>query len=121
SQTKTPKKQRPPQRQKRQPGTQGKMRPKPILDDPNYHGCGNLGSRVALITGGDSGIGAATAIAYAKEGADVVVVYLREHTDAKETAAQVNRYGRECLLIAGDISSSAFCARAVKRAISHFG
>ena len=95
--------QRPPQHQSRQPGLETPMRPRPKSDDPQQGGCGKLLDKVALITGGDSGIGRAVAVAYAKEGADTVVVYLDERDDAKETQRLVEKQGRRCLLIAGDV------------------
>lgn len=109
------KKLRPPQHQKRQPGLEFKMRPRPKSGASNYIGCGKLRDRVALITGGDSGIGRAVAVLFAKEGADVAVVYFNEHTDAKETKRLVENQGRQCLLIAGDIGREKFCQSAVKQ------
>ena len=108
------KKLRPPQHQKRQPGRQYKMRPQPKSGTSDYVGCGKLRDRIALITGGDSGIGRAVAVLYAKEGADVVVVYFNEHKDARETRRLVENQGRKCLLIAGDVGREKFCRAAVK-------
>src|SRR5438045_7346429 len=104
---------RPPQRQKRQPGRQYKMRPQPKSGTSDYVGCGKLRDKVALITGGDSGIGRAVAVLFAKEGADVSVVYLNEHKDARETKRLVEAQGRKCVLIAGDIGNEKFCRSAV--------
>src|SRR5256885_10998590 len=107
------KKVRPPQHQKRQPGRQSKMRPQPQSGASDYLGCGKLRDRVALITGGDSGIGRAVAVLYAKEGADLAVIYFNEHKDARETKRLVEAQGRKCLLIAGDIGNENFCRMAV--------
>jgi NAD(P)-dependent dehydrogenase (short-subunit alcohol dehydrogenase family) len=115
------KQQFPPQHQDEQPGKQGQMTPEPIDEDPNYRGSGKLEGKVALITGGDSGIGRSVAICYAKEGADVVVVYFNEHEDARATQAKVEEQGRRCLLIAGDIKQEDFCRDAVERAVREMG
>jgi NAD(P)-dependent dehydrogenase (short-subunit alcohol dehydrogenase family) len=115
------KKLRPPQHQKRRPGREYKMRPRPKSGASDYLGCGKLRDRVALITGGDSGIGRAVAILFAKEGADVAVVYLNEHKDARETKRLVESQGRKCLLIAGDIGRERFCQTAVKQAKRDLG
>src|SRR5262245_55701858 len=115
------KRQRPAQTQRRQPGLEAPMRPQPVTIAPDYHGCRKLAGRVAIITGGDSGIGRAVAVAFAREGADVAVIYLDEHTDSRETARQVEESGRKCQLIAGDIGKEAFCERAVKTTIRRFG
>jgi NAD(P)-dependent dehydrogenase (short-subunit alcohol dehydrogenase family) len=112
---------RPPQHQKRQPGRQHKMRPQPKSGTTDYIGCGKLRDRIALITGGDSGIGRAVAVLFAKEGADVAVVYLNEHKDARATKRLVERQGRKCLLIAGDIGREKFCQDAVKKAKRDLG
>jgi NAD(P)-dependent dehydrogenase (short-subunit alcohol dehydrogenase family) len=112
---------RPVQRQNRQPGIEAKMRPLPESDRPETAGTGKLAGQVALITGGDSGIGRAVAIAFAKEKADVVIAYLDEHEDARESERLVREQGRECLLIAGDIGREAFCQRAVAATIKKFG
>ena len=109
--------QRPPQRQKRQPGLEHKMKPRPEFEDTAYRGVGKLKDNVAIITGGDSGIGRAVAVAFAKEGAQVAVLYLNEHRDAKETCVQVEKYGRECLLIAGDVADESLCQKAVRQTI----
>lgn len=109
--------QRPEQHQDRQPGLESEMRPKPQADDPSYRGSGKLRGKVALITGGDSGIGRAAAIAFAKEGADVAVLYLDEHKDAEETRSLVEEYGQTCLLIAGDIGDEKFCKRAIQQTV----
>jgi NAD(P)-dependent dehydrogenase (short-subunit alcohol dehydrogenase family) len=82
-----------------QPGIEWMMVPRPIYDNPYYHGSEKLANKVAIITGGNSGIGRAVAVAFAKEGADVAIVYLYERSDAFETKAAVERLGRRCLLI----------------------
>jgi NAD(P)-dependent dehydrogenase (short-subunit alcohol dehydrogenase family) len=97
------------------------MRPRPRSADPKQRGSGKLSGKVSLITGGDSGIGRAVAIAFAKEGADVGIVYLDEHDDAKETKRLVEEHGARCVLIAGDIGDEAFCRRAVARVVKALG
>jgi NAD(P)-dependent dehydrogenase (short-subunit alcohol dehydrogenase family) len=109
--------QRPAQHQDRQPGLESQMRPQPQADDRSYQGSNKLRGKVALITGGDSGIGRAVAIAFAKEGAQVVVVYLNEHKDAEETRALVEAYGQTCLLIPGDVGDDKLCRRAIRQTI----
>lgn len=111
----------PPQHQLQQPGLQTEMNPQPISEDPSYRGSGKLKDKVALISGGDSGIGRAVAIYFAKEGADVAIIYLSEHEDAEETKRQVEQEDRKCLLIAGDIGDEQFCKEAVKQTIKQFG
>src|SRR5215210_3571234 len=90
------------------PGTESKMKPQPVFDNPNVKGSGKLLDKVAFITGADSGIGRAVAILFAKEGADVINVYLNEHEDAKLTQKEVEKYGRRCLSLPGDISKEEF-------------
>jgi NAD(P)-dependent dehydrogenase (short-subunit alcohol dehydrogenase family) len=97
------------------------MTPRPEFDDPRYMGSGKLKDKVAIITGGDSGQGRAIAVAFAKEGADVAIVYLNEHQDAEETKQVVEQKGRRCLCIAGDIGQEAFCRQAVSQAVQEFG
>jgi NAD(P)-dependent dehydrogenase (short-subunit alcohol dehydrogenase family) len=97
------------------------MNPQPVSEDRRYKPAGKLKDKVALITGGDSGIGRAVAITFAKEGADVVIVYLNEHGDAEETKRQVEQEGRSCLHIAGDIGDENFCRQAVEQAVKLFG
>lgn len=97
------------------------MRPKPMDDDPRYQGSGKLLDKVALITGGDSGIGRATAIAFAKEGADVAIVYLSEDNDAARTEKSIVDLGRRCLRIKGDIGDESFCRKVVEQVIGEFG
>jgi NAD(P)-dependent dehydrogenase (short-subunit alcohol dehydrogenase family) len=115
------KKVRPPQHQRRQPGRQYKMRPQPKSGASDYIGSGKLRDRVALITGGDSGIGRAVAVLYAKEGADVAVVYFNEHKDARETKRLVEAQGRKCILIAGDIGKENFCRAVVSETKRELG
>jgi NAD(P)-dependent dehydrogenase (short-subunit alcohol dehydrogenase family) len=107
----------PPQHQDRQPGIEAEMRPLPEFEDHTYQGSGKLDGRVALITGGDSGIGRAVAVYFAKEGADVAIIYLDEHQDAEETKRQVEQEGRRCLLIAGDVGDEKFCRQAVQKTV----
>src|SRR5436190_18834702 len=97
------------------------MSPRPQAESPTQRGCGKLQDKVAIITGGDSGIGRAVAIAFAKEGADVAVAYLNEHKDAKETKRQVEEEGRRCELIAGDIGHPKHCAKIVRQTVEAFG
>lgn len=97
------------------------MTPKPEAETPHQVGTGKLEDKVAIISGGDSGIGRAVAIAFAKEGAKVAVLYLNEHKDAKETRSLVEKEGGECLLIAGDIGREKFCQKAVAQTVKEFG
>jgi NAD(P)-dependent dehydrogenase (short-subunit alcohol dehydrogenase family) len=113
--------QQPPQHQDRQPGVESEMTPRPRAEDHTYRGSGKLENKVALITGGDSGIGRAVAIAFAKEGADVAIAYLNEHGDAQETRALVDKEGRRCLAIAGDVGDEGFCRRVVQDTVREFG
>lgn len=110
-----------PKQQQDLPGEESKMRPLPIDEDEKYKGSGKLQDKVAIITGGDSGIGKAIAIAYAKEGADVVIPYLSESEDALTVKERVNQLGRNCLLIQGDLSSSTHCQKIVSDTVDHFG
>jgi NAD(P)-dependent dehydrogenase (short-subunit alcohol dehydrogenase family) len=116
-----PKKTLPKQQQKHQPGRESEMRPLPRSDARDYRGAGKLRERVALISGGDSGIGKATAAAFAKEGADVAIVYLEEHADAEQTKALIEEEGRRCILLPGDVGNSQFCVDAVQTAVEAFG
>src|SRR5262245_33938136 len=99
----------PPQKQDRQPGIESHMEPKPRAEDPSHRGSGKLEGKVALITGGDSGIGRAVAIAFAKEGAASAIGYLDEHNDANETKRLVEEQGSRCILLAGDVGDDKFC------------
>jgi NAD(P)-dependent dehydrogenase (short-subunit alcohol dehydrogenase family) len=110
----------PPQQQSK-PGIESIMTPRPIFDSPKYKPAGKLMNKVALITGGDSGIGRAVAVAFAKEGADISISYLNEHSDAEETKFYVEKYGRSCITIPGDIGHEQPCQQAVMRTIHHFG
>jgi NAD(P)-dependent dehydrogenase (short-subunit alcohol dehydrogenase family) len=112
--------QRPPQHQDQQPGMEYKLTPRPQAEDASYRGSGKLSGKIALITGGDSGIGRAVAIAFAKEGADVAIVYLNEHQDAEETKSQVEEEGRTCQLIPGDIGDEKFCRNAIEQTVGNF-
>ncbi|ARU60186.1 NAD(P)-dependent oxidoreductase [Tumebacillus avium] len=111
----------PPQTQDHQPGIEMEMNPRPVSESPTYQAAGKLQGKVALITGGDSGIGRAVAYAYAKEGADVVVVYLNEHQDAEETKQRVEAIGRRCLNIAADVGDADACQKVVEQALAAFG
>ncbi|MBO2942501.1 SDR family oxidoreductase [Paenibacillus sp. F411] len=111
----------PPQHQDHRPGKESEMNPLPEYEASDYKAADKLKGKVALITGGDSGIGRAVAVAYAKEGADVAIVYLSEHSDAEETKRQVEQEGRKCLLIAGDVGDDAFCRDAVGQTVSELG
>ncbi|MCW5977676.1 MAG: SDR family oxidoreductase [Bryobacteraceae bacterium] len=111
---------RPPQEQEL-PGIESEMRPRPVAEREDYPGSGKLRDRVAVITGGDSGIGRAVAIAFAREGADVAIVYLEEHSDAAETKASVEKFGRHCVTIPGNIQDEAFCKSVISRTIETFG
>ena len=115
------KKLQPPQHQQRQPGREYKMQPRPRAEDKAQRGSGKLRDKVAIITGADSGIGRAVAIAFAKEGADIAVVYLEEQKDAIETRRLVEKHGRECLLIKGDVGQEEFCRKAVAQTVKKFG
>ena len=111
----------PRQQQARRPGLESEMRPRPAATDRKYKGADKLKGKVALITGGDSGIGRAVAAVFAKEGADVAIVYLNEHSDAEETKRMVEAEGRKCVLIPGDIGYESFCRDAVERTVKELG
>lgn len=102
------------------PGREAEMDLKPRFFAPDYRGSGKLKGMVALITGGDSGIGRAVAVLYAREGADVAIVYLSSHEDAQETKRWVEKEGRQCLLIPGDVKDSKFCKEAVEKTVAEF-
>ncbi len=110
----------PPQVQDQQPGHETEMNPRPDYE-PRYPGSGRLKGKVALITGGDSGIGRATAVLFAREGADLAILYLNESEDAQETKRLIEREGRTCLTIAGDVGDPDFCSSAVDQVIQRFG
>lgn len=111
----------PPQEQDVQPGMEYLMRPRPIFDNPCYKGSGKLKGKVAIITGGDSGIGRAVAVSYVKEGAKVVIAYLNEDRDAMETKEYLENLGGECLLLRGDVKDPNFCKKIVDDTINKFG
>ena len=111
----------PPQHQEDQPGHEHEMKPEPTYITDDYRGSGKLSGKVALITGGDSGIGRAVAVHFAREGADVAIVYLDEHQDAEKTKNLVEKEGRRALLIAGDVGEKAFCQSAVEKTVSELG
>jgi NAD(P)-dependent dehydrogenase (short-subunit alcohol dehydrogenase family) len=111
----------PPQHQSVQPGLEYLMVPRPISENPAYVGSGKLKNKIAIITGGDSGIGRAVAIAFAKEGADIVIVYLNEHQDANETKQRIGQLGRSCILIPGDLRVESFSREIVDRTLHAFG
>ncbi|MBO0845289.1 MAG: glucose 1-dehydrogenase [Nocardioides sp.] len=110
----------PPQHQE-PPGSQARMEPRPDCGEETYEGHGRLKGKTAVITGGDSGIGRAVAIAYAREGADVVISYLDEHEDATDTARYVEEAGQRAVLVPGDISSPEHCREIIARAVHEFG
>lgn len=112
---------RPPQHQNRRPGLESKMKPKPKAEDPHYRGSGKLEGKIALITGGDSGIGRAVAIAFVKEGASVAINYLNETNDAEETKQLIEKEGGECLLVPSDIGEEKNCQRLVKKVLDRWG
>jgi NAD(P)-dependent dehydrogenase (short-subunit alcohol dehydrogenase family) len=116
-----PEQQQPPQHQDQQPGVQGQMNPQPKIARRDYKGSDKLTDKVALITGGDSGIGQSTALLFAREGADVAIVYLAEDEDAQKTKQLVEGEGRRCLTIRGDVGDESFCRRAVDQTVKEFG
>jgi len=111
----------PEQKQDKQPGLESLMSPRPIFENPNCKGSGKLLNKVALITGGDSGIGKAVALSYAREGTDIAIIYLDEHEDAEETKKLIELKGRKCILIPGDIGDESFCNDAVSKTINELG
>jgi hypothetical protein len=110
-----------PAQQRQVPGRTAQMDPKPDHGEQGYRGSGRLAGKAAIITGGDSGIGRAVAIAFAREGADVLIAYLNEDEDARETARWIEEAGRKAVLVRGDITSKAHCDEIVERAIREFG
>src|SRR3982750_2915280 len=111
-----------PEQHQESPGLESEVTPRPKFESPRYRAAGKLEGRAALVTGGDSGIGRAVAVLYAKEGADVAIVYLpEEQSDAEETRRHVQAEGRRCVLIPGDVTDAAFCRSAVERTVSELG
>jgi NAD(P)-dependent dehydrogenase (short-subunit alcohol dehydrogenase family) len=110
-----------PAQQQEPPGVLGEMTPKPDHGEKSYRGSGRLTGKAAVITGGDSGIGRAVAIAFAREGADVLISYLNEHEDAQDTAKYVQEAGRRCVLVPGDIADRAHCKTIIPKAVEEFG
>ncbi|WP_335870028.1 SDR family oxidoreductase [Bacillus sp. 2205SS5-2] len=111
----------PPQHQDHQPGTEDEMKPQSKYVNDNYKGSGKLQNKVALISGGDSGIGKSVALYFAKEGADIAIVYLEEHQDANKTKALIEKEGRKCVLYSGDLGSESFCGEVVANTIRDLG
>lgn len=111
----------PPQHQRRQPGFEYLMRLRPIAENPAYKGSGKLRGKVALISGGDSGIGRAVAYAFAKEGAGIAIAYLDEQRDAGETRHRIGQLGRDCLLLPGDLRNECHARYVVSETAAHFG
>ncbi|MDL5041800.1 SDR family oxidoreductase [Heyndrickxia coagulans] len=111
----------PPQHQTRQPGFEYLMIPRPVYDNPHYIGTGKLNNKVAIISGGDSGIGRAVAVAFAKEGADIVIAYFDEHEDARETKQAIEHLGQRCLLISGDLRNKNHCWYVIACTLETFG
>jgi NAD(P)-dependent dehydrogenase (short-subunit alcohol dehydrogenase family) len=110
-----------PAQQQTPPGTLGEMTPKPDHGEESYEGHGRLTGKRAVVTGGDSGIGRAVAIAFAREGADVLIAYLDEHADAQDTATYVEQAGRKCVLVAGDLADKAHAHSIIPKAVEELG
>jgi NAD(P)-dependent dehydrogenase (short-subunit alcohol dehydrogenase family) len=110
-----------PEQKQPSPGMEAEMQPKPDYGETSYRGSGKLTGKAALITGADSGIGRAVALAYAREGADVLIAYLKEDQDAQETKRVVEAAGRKAITVAGDIQDQAHCQKLVQRAMQEFG
>jgi NAD(P)-dependent dehydrogenase (short-subunit alcohol dehydrogenase family) len=110
-----------PKQHQRKPGSEAGLKPIPLYDAPFYLGSKKLDNKIALITGGDSGIGRAVAILFAREGANIAIAYLNEHEDAKITKKKIEAEGRNCILIPGDVSNQKFCQQAVTRTVKAFG
>lgn len=123
--TKDPKEMQPkppfPEQQQQPAGLESKMQPRPDYGEETYRGNSKLQGKAAVITGGDSGIGRAVALAFAREGADVLISYLDEHSDAEETVRIVEKEGRRCIAVAGDIGEEAHCQKIVQRSMQEFG
>lgn len=112
---------KPPQHQEQRPGIESHMQPKPRAAARPYRGSGKLQGKAALITGGDSGIGRSVAVLFAREGADIALLYLNEHKDAQETKRLVEQEGRRCMMFAGDVGDEAWCRDAVERSVEILG
>ncbi len=110
-----------PKQHLQKPGVEGELELQPMYEAPHYRGSGKLENMVALITGGDSGIGRAVAVLYAREGADVAIAYLNEHSDAEETKRAVEAEGRRCIALAGDVADARFCETAVAETVKQLG
>ncbi len=110
-----------PKQHQPKPGEESKLEPQPLYDAPYYKGSDKLKDKVALVTGGDSGIGRAVAVLFAREGADVAIIHLDEPKDAEQTQRAVEKEGRRCLIMAGDVADRAFCREAVEKTIEEFG
>lgn len=110
-----------PKQHLKKPGSEADLDPEPMYDAPHYKGSEKLEGKVALITGGDSGIGRSVAVLYAREGADIAIAYLEEHADAEETKRSVEKEGRRCLMLSGDVADPKFCQHAVKQTLAEFG
>src|SRR5215216_6636291 len=110
-----------PEQQQEPVGLESEMQPRPDYGEESYRGSGKLQGKAAVITGGDSGIGRAVAIAFAREGADILISYLDEHSDAEEVAALVKDAGRTCILVSGDLSDPAHCRTVIERAVGELG
>jgi NAD(P)-dependent dehydrogenase (short-subunit alcohol dehydrogenase family) len=110
-----------PSQQQKAPGLESEMDPRPDYGEKSYKGSGKLEGKAAVITGGDSGIGRAVALAFAREGADVLISYLSEEIDAKETARVVEAAGKKCVTVAGDIADESHCKAIIDRAVEEFG
>jgi len=110
-----------PKQHQPKPGHEANLNPSPMYDAPFYQGSGKLRDKAALITGGDSGIGRAVAVLFAREGADVAIIYLDEDRDAEATKKAVEAEGRKCILISGDVSKRAFCRQSVRKTVNEFG
>lgn len=107
--------------QQRRPGIESRMKPQPVFDDPSIQGSGKLEGKIAVITGGDSGIGRAVAVLFAKEGADIALLYLNEHSDAKETMRIIeDQYQRQCILVPADLSRESACRSAIDKVASRY-
>lgn len=115
------KKQKTPAKQDKQPGIEAKMNPAPEVIKATYKGSAKLNDKVALITGGDSGIGRAVAVHFAREGANIAIVYLNEDVDAEDTKKMIEAEGKLCLLIKGDVKDAGFCKKAVQKTVKQFG